>query len=253
MAWTANGITKRGTDGLETYFSRSTDNGKTWSTPVVINDDPKGTGLHQFYPSMIVNNKGILTVTWYDRRHDPSNAETHYYMTHSLDGGLSFTKNVQVSTTPSNFNYIGTRNQRFGIGEYTQVVTTDHYAIPVWSDGRTNNGSINIYAAFMPLQAGGATTVESITAISEHIAVRELAPNPAEYTTTVQFSTDQTAAMQLHVTDLRGAEVLAPVQTTVEAGEHSINLDVSSLANGSYYLHVNTPFGRVLKTLKVVR
>lgn len=253
MTWTANGIQTRGADGLDIYFSRSTDNGKTWSTPTVINDDPKGSGLHQFYPSMIVNDKGILTVTWYDRRNDANNAETHYYMTHSLNGGISFTKNTQVSTTPSNFSYIGRRNNRFGIGEYTQVVTTDNYAIPVWADGRANNGQIDIYAAFMPIQAGGATTVESVAAISEHIAMHDLTPNPAEQNTAVRFTTDQRATMQLHVTDIRGEEALPVVETTVDAGEHVLNLDISTLASGSYYVHLHTPFGKLMKTLKVVR
>lgn len=253
LTWTANGITQRGIDGQDIYFTRSTNNGATWSTPTIINDDPKGTGLHQFYPSMIVNNKGVLTVTWYDRRNDPNNVETHYYMAHSLNGGVSFTPNVPVSTTPSNFSTIGNRNNRFGIGEYTQVVTTDHYAIPVWSDGRTNDGQLDIYAAFMPIQAGGATTVESISAVSEHIALYEISPNPAQYTATVHFSTDQPTSVQLYITNIRGEEVLPTVRTTVEAGEHALKLDIAPLATGSYYVHMATPFGRLLKTLKVVR
>lgn len=253
LAWTANGMTTRGTNGLDIYFTRSTNNGKTWSSPTIINDDPEGSGLHQFYPSMAVNDNGVLTVTWYDRRNDPNNAQTHYYMAHSFNGGLSFTPNTQVSTVPSNFYTIGQKNNGFGIGEYTQVVTTNHYAIPVWADGRTNNGQLDIYAAFMPIQAGGVTTVERIASVSEHIALYELLPNPAQYMATVHFNTDQPMSLQLHVTDIRGEEVLPTVHTTVEAGEHALKLDISPLVNGSYYVHMTTPFGRLLKTLKVVR
>ncbi|MEL6843916.1 MAG: sialidase family protein, partial [Bacteroidota bacterium] len=156
--WTARGVDSMLTEGFDIYFSRSTDGGQNWEVPRILNDDADPE-THQFFSSLYVNEQGVLIASWYDRRADPANVETDYYWTYSMDGGQTFASQNAITSQRSDFAQIGSQNGGFGVGEYTQVIATDGYAIPVWADGRSNDGSVSIYAAWAPL-SGPATALE---------------------------------------------------------------------------------------------
>jgi hypothetical protein len=60
----------RATDfGADIIFARSTDNGATWSTALILNDDPPVND--QIFPWMAVSPGGVIGVLWYDTRNDP--------------------------------------------------------------------------------------------------------------------------------------------------------------------------------------
>ncbi len=61
--WTANGITSKLSRGLDIYYSRSDDNGATWSPAVVLNNNNDETPTRQFYPSISVSPQGFVAVT----------------------------------------------------------------------------------------------------------------------------------------------------------------------------------------------
>ena len=102
--WAGDGTTQKLTEGMDIFFSRSTDEGATWSTPIILNNDDN-RDLHQFHPSLHVNDKGIVIASWYDRREDPNNVLTKYYMTFSTDGGETFVDDFPVSTEAADFFY----------------------------------------------------------------------------------------------------------------------------------------------------
>jgi hypothetical protein len=73
---------------------RSTDHGKNWSRTGVINDVPGATreGLH----AMAADSNGNLFAVWLDLR----TKGTQLYGAKSTDGGLTWSKNVRVYTSP---------------------------------------------------------------------------------------------------------------------------------------------------------
>jgi hypothetical protein len=74
-------------------FSKSTDGGRTWSTPARINKTPNGAPA--FTPAVAVAADGTIGVTYYDFRNDtpaPGTLPTDYWLVHSHDGGASFTE-----------------------------------------------------------------------------------------------------------------------------------------------------------------
>jgi hypothetical protein len=73
---------------------RSTDRGRTWSQPVVINDVPGAAreGLH----AMAAGGKGLLFATWLDLR----SKGTKLYGASSTDGGATWSKNVLAYESP---------------------------------------------------------------------------------------------------------------------------------------------------------
>ncbi|MBD3163138.1 MAG: hypothetical protein GF346_11860 [Candidatus Eisenbacteria bacterium] len=94
-------LNRSGSSDYDIYVRFSDDQGSSWSNAIRINDDAFNNGRDQFHPWLTVDNSGVVTAVWLDRRHDPSNLEWHCYISQSTDGGLNWSPNQQVSTMPS--------------------------------------------------------------------------------------------------------------------------------------------------------
>lgn len=254
--WSGNGIEQKGTSRNDIYFMRSTDRGATWDTPMIVNDDgddETGRGpIDQFHPSISVNKRGIITVTWYDRREDPANRLTHYYMAHSFDGGQSFTKNFRVSSEATNFATVGSGNNGFGIGEYVQTVSTNHYAIPVWSDGRKGNGDIDIYVAFVPI-GETSSVVERVSTLSSGVSMTDLRPVPMTSNGSIALSLEERTEGKIDLIDMTGNMVVNLFEGVLEEGEVVLPIDVSGVANGDYIVRVETGIGSTSRGVVILR
>ena len=138
----ADNVTGRGYDIL---FTKSVNNGATWSVPVTLNDD--GGAAHQFHPTLSVTSNGLggdkVAVTFYDRRDDSANCLSHVYGTVSIDNGTIWTANVKLTAAPSNFD--GNPN---GPGDYSSSAFMGSSAWPFFSDHRAT--IFEIYTA--PIQ-----------------------------------------------------------------------------------------------------
>ncbi len=88
----------------EILVSSSADKGKTWSKPIVVDDDlPRakpGDGPDDHMPALAVNSGGVVGVMWYDRRDNPDNLGWYARFSASLDGGETFLPSVRVSEAP---------------------------------------------------------------------------------------------------------------------------------------------------------
>jgi hypothetical protein len=82
--------------------SHSEDRGRSWSEPVVINDDPAGQqpAPEHTMPVIAANTKGVVGVLWYDRREFRGVAGFRVRFAASLDGGHTFLPSVPVSEQP---------------------------------------------------------------------------------------------------------------------------------------------------------
>lgn len=152
---------------LDVYLTKSTNGGTTWSERSRIHDDPIGNNVDQFHPWLALNEDGILTAVWYDRRNDPANLYFDLYMAHSFDGGETWTANrriSEVSSSPYDAIYRAfdsdkaavqtdtpgwARSPRRGhqeraglIGEYVGLATVGNKANTVWTDARNGNQDV---------------------------------------------------------------------------------------------------------------
>ena len=127
VVWSAN-------DGRGTWdvrFSRSTDDGVTWSIPVSPSDDSNG---RQFMPGIGVDANGLVHVSWYDTR---TGLMTYRYAS-SSDGGQTWTPSVRVT----NMEW----PTQFFIGDYTTLaVDSLGYVYCGWADARS--GEVEAYFA----------------------------------------------------------------------------------------------------------
>lgn len=231
VTWSAFGVTTKSETGSDIYFAKTTDGGKTWSQPKIISNETGETPYHQFYPSITVNPDGIIVMSWYEQGVNGIKSLTNYVVSFSFDGGETFTKPIIANVTPTDFKTIGLKNNKFGIGEYNQIVATKNYAIPVWSDGRLNNGDLNIYAAFIPITDKTDVTVEKISSINQNSLQISVAPNPANQFFDLKFMNCKNAPVKYMLYDLQGNVILGN-QTL----EQNVQINSENLKSGSYFI-----------------
>ncbi len=119
-------------DDGDVFVARSMDKGRTWDSPVKVNDDD--TGRMQFFSAITTSPDGRLHAMWGDMRDDPKELRYHIYYSMSEDQGESFGLNARVTDSSSNPNW-GFPGGQF-IGDYFAITATDEDVYLVWSDSR---------------------------------------------------------------------------------------------------------------------
>jgi hypothetical protein len=134
-------------DDTDLFVRFSDDDGRSWSTRVRVNDD---IGHNSQFNQRIAldQTSGNIAVSWHDSRNDLGaggpgdtngipNDDAQFFATASVDGGLSFLPNVQVSTGTS--NAIAAAN---GVeyGDYTGLTFHAGRFYPSWADNSNSTG-----------------------------------------------------------------------------------------------------------------
>jgi hypothetical protein len=235
FTWTGRGTNQLSTTGFDIYLTISKDGGKNWSEPAIVNDD-KLAACEQFYSSISVNSEGVLAISWYDRRNDPGNILTDYFLAYSFDGGESFTKQFKVNNKSTDFRSIGYLNSGFGIGEYCQLLTTKGYAIPVWTDGSFNDGDLNLYAGFIPINSDPTSvSIERISGVNCNAGFSVLGIDP-NGSIDMKLNLEKYSSIDIELYSIDGREILKIENIYYEAGEHIIQKTIGKLAHGSYFI-----------------
>jgi hypothetical protein len=129
---------RNGTDNSDVWLIKSTDNGKTWSNPIRVNNDL--SNRHQFLTWMTIDQStGYLYMVFYDRRNYNTN-ETDVYLAFSKNGGETF-HNYKISDAP----FIP--NPKIFFGDYTNIAVQNGIIRPIWT--RLHNGKITLHTALV--------------------------------------------------------------------------------------------------------
>ena len=134
-------------DPLDVMFSRSTDGGVTWSSPVRVNDDP-GTSAYQWFGTMSVAPNGRIDVVWLDTRDDPGGYDSSLYFSFSEDAGVTWSPNERM--TDSFDPHVGWPQQN-KMGDYFDMVSDITGAHLAWA--ATFNGEQDVYYAKIQVAA----------------------------------------------------------------------------------------------------
>ena len=130
----------------DAMFSASTDGGKTWTKPTVLNDDSEG--LNHNFPGVSVAPNGRIDVAWYDFRNDhlvnPSSTtktEIYYdvYYSYSNDGGRTWSKNLRVTDRSMNRNAGYTQSAQQGLSGPVAIASGDYNTYFAWADSRAGS------------------------------------------------------------------------------------------------------------------
>jgi len=124
---------------MHVYFSASVDGGALWTAAVQIDTANLNDGWE---PALSVDpSTGAVSVAWYDRRDDSTNALYEVYYTQSTDGGLTFLpRQLRVAELPSSAAL-----NCFGTGQTMGLTSENGTAHAVWTD--TRNGFDQVFTA----------------------------------------------------------------------------------------------------------
>jgi len=120
-------------------FIRSVDGGQTWSSPVLVNDDPNA-GTYNWFGTMSVAPNGRIDMIWNDTRNDPGNLLSEVFYSFSLDAGRTWSANIPV--TPA-FNPSLGYPQQNKIGDYYHMISDNGGANLAFA--ATFNGEEDVY------------------------------------------------------------------------------------------------------------
>lgn len=198
---------RNGEDDTDVWFTRSTDGGETWTSPLRVNDDPPGR--HQFFSWMTVDpSDGTIYLVFYDRRNHTGNL-TDVFMAVSHDGGSTFT-NFRVSESPFD------PDQAVFFGDYTHIAAQNGVVRPVWT--RLENGQLSIVTALVDSIYTGIRP-EKVT--SPPFSLEQNFPNPVQEQTHIAYRMHQAGRVSLRVCDAWGDPVAILVKGTERTpGKH---------------------------------
>lgn len=121
------------------FLAFSDDQGQTWSPPRIVSDDAgslkPGDRPNNLMPMVTVNNRGIVGLSWYDRRDSPNNLSYRPRLATSLNGGADWLPSVVVSASP---NALTSTDAHLNGGD-TAGLTADAEGVfhVLWIDNRT--------------------------------------------------------------------------------------------------------------------
>ena len=135
--------------GSDIYFSKSTDQGKSFEPNIRVNDD---TGyLNQTKPSIFVDNDGTVNVVWEDIVHDYPGADIRF--ARSTDGGKTFGSSVVVNDIPV--------PSQHGYPDVAVSPRGDVYV--VWGDWRESDSDI-----YFSVSRDGGKTFGDTTKVNDY-------------------------------------------------------------------------------------
>lgn len=162
---------------LDVFFSRSSDGGESWSTPLRVNDDALRNKRTQKWPRMSVAPNGRIDVAWYDYRNGsedtPADDVEFYlgdandvYLASSDDGGRSFGGNIRMTEAPIDRS-LGTYNVQYFVEVPPALASGDGGTYVAWSDtrlGTRDTSAQDIFGAVADVDGDGTSVPPLIIA-----------------------------------------------------------------------------------------
>jgi len=138
--------------------------------PRIVSDDEgalkPGDRPNNFMPMIAVNRKGIVGISWYDRRDNPDNLGYCPRFRASLDGGRTWLPSIRVSTSANLVN--DEKETRFNSGDTTGL-TADASGIfhPLWIDNRS--GVHQMWTTTVTVPGAGVRCLADMSGASREI------------------------------------------------------------------------------------
>jgi hypothetical protein len=214
---------RKGPGNTEVWVVKSRDGGKTWSKPILVNND--NSGRQQFLTWMTIDQaNGDVYFVFYDRRHYVDDS-TDVYLARTSDGGQTFI-NKRISESPF------LPNAGVFFGDYNNITAHNGIVRPIWT--RLHNGQLSVWTDISDFN-------DHSTSLDPLLHARKLEfenyPNPAHSYTFVSFKLHATSTVNLRIVNMEGKNVAGVISGEIRAyGKYVERIDLTELglANGTY-------------------
>ncbi len=177
----------------------------------------------------------------------------------TLPGGQtvngSYTQNVPASAPAGTYTY------NLNIGVFPNgIIDSETFTVTVTAARPGDRPALNAYPTSWPVsdaapwsvvEEAGPVAMSSVT--PETFALHAAYPNPFETTTSLGFDVPEATALNVTVYDVLGREVAVLLDGTVEAGQHTVRFDGSSLSRGVYLVRLQTAEVSEVRRVTLVR
>lgn len=166
-------------------FTKSTDKGVRWSTPVPINSTPPGVSVVN--PAVSISPDGQhVVVVYYDKQNAPQESRSMFvdlYMVESFDSGATWSDGLRITEESSDIRYAQRSEASDGtfrgymLGDYQAVAAPSGQtipAVPIWVDTRTTSPDPFV-TRISPSADFGYTSFLSLNYSQEQLANDQLA------------------------------------------------------------------------------
>ncbi len=230
-------------DPADVMFTRSTNGGKTWDTPIRINTDNSHNN-YQWFGTMSVAPDGRIDVVWLDTRDAPQGIPhmSALYYSYSIDHGETFSPNEKLTQS---FNpHLGYPQQQ-KMGDYFDMVSDLNGAHLAWA--ATFNGEEDVYYAHITPSC--VTSQKALQVLNERLDLRIL-PNPVSDQSKITYYLPVASDVSLQIFDLYGKNIAHLVNGHQEKGKHDVTVGRNGLNPGTYIARIKTD--RTTEQLKFV-
>jgi hypothetical protein len=234
-------------DPLDVMFTRSTNGGVSWSTPVRVNDDPS-TLHHQWFGTLAVAPNGRLDAVWYDTRNGPQPYGSTLFYSYSDDAGQTWSENVAVS--PAFLPGTGYPAQD-KLGDYIDMVSDNQGAHVAYA--ATFNNEQDVYYVHIPrllsltLPDGLPETLVPGEPTDVLVRVRPGAETYVPGTATLHYRYDGGEFRTKPMVPLGGGDFLAELPAASCAADPEFYFSVAADQSGTVTLPPGAPAGGGLR------
>lgn len=233
-------------DGTATsYYSRSTNKGVSWSTPIRIDTlSPLTTGMQTLMPTVAASGKNVaISVTVID-----GSDSARYLQYTSTDNGATFSKTPQALSSAATYYPQYLSNTSIFFGDYNRSVASNCNTYAIWEDGRKTQGP-KVYTA----TTNHCTTgIQEITAVTSPIQLVSVYPNPANSEVTLSMSATKNETMEVVIYDMLGKQVDHHT-LNVHTGKQEIHMPLD-LNTGMYVVSLTNKDGLIAtRNLQIIK
>ena len=261
---------RRGGTGTDIYMAKSTDNGASFSTNILVNDEAGSVDKMRTGPSLAVYDSYVF-VTWRQEEDDQGNNRKILF-TKSTNSGDSFELEKEIAsggfgspslainssgeiyiaypqyTTEQNGLFCTKSNDygnTFPVTTFINSVNGDgqnpsitidanDVLHSVWNDNRS--GDDDVYYAKGTITITG--TRDEIVNTPVNFKLLQNYPNPFNPVTTIKYQIPKESFVSVKVYDAIGNEVADLVNEQQKAGYYGLQFDASSLSSGIYFYRI---------------
>ncbi len=217
------------------YYSRSTDGGTTWSTPLDLNTFFGGSATEMPTVAAYGNNVSISLTAVEDMP-----GASNYYMLNSFNNGSTFDSTpALLSSAPTDYSGMGapSSSSTLFFGDYTQSLRAKCMVYSAWTDGRSGTPKV-YFARYNSCAPPTTTKVQDVTLVNDDFQLVSTFPNPAKDNLKLQIQAGKPATFAIQLVDMAG-KVVFENKYVVKKGQQQLSVPVATLASGTYTVKVS--------------